>query len=74
MGGNGIESKVREGIKMLYFADTICLLMQEKNGVGKANLKYFNVSHTREEEQPQYQHTMHLTKQQILSSRLSFTH
>lgn len=28
---------------MLCFADTICLRLQEKNGVGKANLKYFNV-------------------------------
>lgn len=29
---------------MPYFADTICLLLHEKNEVGKANLKYFNVS------------------------------
>lgn len=58
---------------MLYFADTICLLLQEKNGVGKANLKYFNVSHIWKEEQPQYQHTMHLTRQQILLDSDSLT-
>lgn len=49
---------------MLYFADTICLSLQEKNGVGKANLKYFNISYIWKAEQPQYQHTMHLTRQQ----------
>lgn len=39
-------SKGREGMKMLYFAETVFLQQHEKNEVCKANLKYhFNVSH-----------------------------